>query len=603
MDLSLKDKKYIYNTKSLPGLWDADTSKLTGFEKFKSRWNNGGGEKAMGAAIQGLDAMQQFNSMKYPTNYANDFVGKYGYTEGNIDGFKFQQYKDIDTNAEENRMSQIRDSKIMSGAMTGATTGLSIGTAAGLLAGAGSGAATGAGLGAWLGPIGAVAGLGLGALFGGIFGNSAKNEEEEQMRIAQIKQNNANEFWRTGALSASLRNKALERYGDTSRFNLYSSAFGSENVHTSKGVKPGEPNAKVDNGEIIEGKDGSAHQVVGNPYVTDGEYAKLHNGDNIYSNKLTVPGTNITYAQAYPMMKSIGREKELLALQPISREMAKKTKNKDGLIHAWNGWENLLATVPGFIQSWRDYNDAANDTPHYTDIKPVNPYERKAAEIMAGRRMSAYPQMRAITNEDAAQRYRINMSGGMSAMQKTMANIANNMNSKIARANALANVQQINNQFAKENAELLDKMGAQSMDANMRAQMFNEQQNAAANAARTQQMSMAKRNMLDYATQFAKNAWERNQFDQMMNLYWEQVKNDRMKNQKPSNAPSTWSLNGDINEEQKFEKYAPTPFTSAPFVRKDKFGLPIKDPEFIPDAVKWSFNDMIKMRNLKRKRR
>ena len=547
--MDLRTKKYIHNTKSLPGFdlgeKNIDTSKLTGYEQFKSRWNNGGGEKAMNAAVNGLDAAFQFNSMKTPANYAGDFVGKYGInTDASIDGINYQQYNDINTEAEESRMAQQRDSKIMQGASLGATAGLGIGL--------GTAALTGATVGSWLGPVGAIAGLGLGALFGGIFGNKSKHEEEEQMRIAQIKQNNANEFWRTGALSTALRQKSLERYGDTNRFNLFSSALGSENVHTSKGVKSGEPNAKVDNGEIIEGKDGSAHIVIGNPSITDGEYAKLHNGDNIYSNKLTVPGTNITYAQAYPMMKALGKEKELLALQPISREMTKKTKNGDGLIHAWGGLENILATIPGMIQSWRDYKDISNDDIHRTQLNPFNPYERKAADIMAGRVMSAYPQMRAITNEQAAQTYRINQSGGLSAMQKTMANLTNNMNSKIARANALANVQQINNQFAKENAELLNNMGNTARDATLRAQMFNEQQTAAAHAAKTQGLNMAKRNMLDYATQFAKNAWEKNQFDQMMKLYWADV-NSRNNGIKQQN---TWSLKGDNDFEQNMNTYS-----------------------------------------------
>lgn len=542
--MDLKTRKKIKNG-CLPGfnyaVENVDTKKLTGWEKFKTRWNDGGGEKATDAAIGVLGAAQQFNSMKYPTSYAGDFIGKYGTNNsGSIDGINYQQYNDIDTAAEESRMSKVRDSKIMSGATLGATTGLGVGTAAGLLAGGGGAAAAGAGLGAWLGPIGMLAGAGLGALFGGIFGNSSKNEEEEQMRIAQIKQNNANEFWRTGALSAALRNKELEQYGDTSRFNLFSGVKdGIENVHTNNGIKSGKPNAKVNNGEIIESKDGKAHKVVGNPNVIDGEYAKLKDGDNVYSSTLIVPGTSVTFAQAYPIAKANGKEKELLALQPIARNMAQKYRTTDNLIHAWGGWENVLANGLGLIQSWRDYNDAANDDIHRTAINPFNPYERKAADLMAGRVMSAYPQMRAITNEGATQRYKINQSGGLSAMQKTMANITNSMGSKIARANALANVQQVNNQYAKENAELLDKMGAQYMDASTRAQMFNEQQNAAAQAARTQQMSMAKRNALDYITQFAKNAWERNQFDQMMNLYWENVKNDKMKNKWSNTSTKT----------------------------------------------------------------
>lgn len=548
--MELKTLKYINNTKQLPEY-------NTGWEKFKSRWNDGGGEKAMNSVVNGLDAAFQFNSMKTPANYAGDFVGKYGInTDASIDGINYQQYNDINTEAEESRMAQQRDSKIMQGASLGATTGMGAGMATGML--------LGAKLGGWGGPIGLGIGLLGGALLGGIFGNKSKHEEEEQMHIAQIKQNNANEFWRTGALSTALRQKSLERYGDTNRFNLFSSALGSEKiVHTSDGIKSGKPNSKLDDGELIVKKNGQPGSYVnGNPNKVDSEYGNLKNGESVMSNILEVPGTNMTFAQYYPLAYAAGKGPETLALQAAVRNNNDMKKGK--LIHAWGGLENILATVPGIIQSWRDYKDISNDDIHRTQLNPFNPYERKAADIMAGRVMSAYPQMRAITNEQAAQTYRINQSGGLSAMQKTMANLTNNMSSKIARANALANVQQINNQYAKENAELLNNMGNTARDATLRAQMFNEQQTAAAHAAKTQGLNMAKRNMLDYATQFAKNAWEKNQFDRMMELYWENVKNDRLKaQQKPSTKKST------IDPIPMTKKFINTPKITVPFAPQD----------------------------------
>ena len=130
-------------------------------------------------------------------------------------------------------------------------------------------------------------------------------------------------------------------------------------------------------------------------------------------------------------------------------------------------------------------------------------------------------------------------------MQKTIANITNNMGSSIARANALANVQQLRNQYAKESADLLNQMGTSLMNERTRAQMFNEQMNAQAHASQVQQKYMAKRNMLDYATQFAKNAWERNQFDRLMDLYWQQLATDRMKAVIKDEKPwrPTWAFN------------------------------------------------------------
>lgn len=538
--MDLKVHKYIKNTKQLPKFDKATenydpSKKLTGYEDFKSRWDNGGGQKMMTGLMDTFNTAFQFNSMKTPSNYANDFVGKYGTQENQVQGVKYLQYRDIDTKAEENRMSQERDSKIMQGATLGSTAGLSLGL--------GTAALTGAGLGSWLGPVGAIAGLGLGALFGGIFGNDSKHEQERQLRIAQIKQNNANEFWRSGALSAALMNRELEDVGNTNRFNLFSSALGSENVnvkngkttkkvlaHTSRGVENVNANSKLNDGEIVRNRyKGTEHYVQGDPNQIDGEYGKLEKGDDVVSSTLTIPGTNVTIAQAYPIAKAQGWENELIdVIQPMSREMVKNNKTNKNLLHAWGGLENILATVPGMIQSWSDYNSISNDDIHRTQLNPFHKYEGAISDLMHGRSVSAYPQMQAITNTEAAQRYRINQSGGLTAMQKTMSNLANSMNSKIARANALANIQQIKNQYDKETADMLNNMGSTVMDATTRAQMFNEQMNASAHAAKTQGLNMSKRNMLDYTTQFAKNAWEKSQFDQMMDLYREYVNQDAL---------------------------------------------------------------------------
>lgn len=551
--MDLKTRKYIKNTNQLPEFDVAvenynPSKKLTGYEAFKSRWNNGGGQKMTEGLIDTVNTAFQFNSMKTPSNYANDYVGKYGMQEGQVQGVNYMRYRDIDQKAEESKLVPERDSKIMQGASLGATAGLSLGL--------GTAALTGAGLGSWLGPVGAIAGLGLGALFGGIFGNDSKHEQERQMRIAQIKQNNANEFWRSGALSAALRNRELEDIGNTNRFSLFSSALGSENVnvkngkttkkvlaHTSRGVENVKANSKLNDGEIVRNRyKGTEHYVQGNPNQIDGEYGKLEKGDDVVSSTLTIPGTNVTIAQAYPIAKAQGWENELIdVIQPMSREMVKNNKINRNLPHAWGGLENIIATVPGMIQSWSDYNSISNDDIHRTQLNPFHKYEGAISDLMHGRSISAYPQMQAITNTEAAQRYRINQSGGLTAMQKTMSNLANNMNSKIARANALANIQQINNQYDKETADMLNNMGSTVMDATTRAQMFNEQMNASAHAAKTQGLNMAKRNMLDYTTQFAKNAWEKSQFDQMMDLYWQQVKQDALAehNRNKKDTPAT----------------------------------------------------------------
>lgn len=375
--------------------------------------------------------------MKTPQNTVNDFIGKYGTTNSSIDGVGFQQYNDIDTGAEESRMSSERNSKITSGALLGGTTGLSIGTAAGLFlptavgagagtaaaaGGAAAGAAAGGGFGGLLGPITALAGLGLGALFGGIFGNSAKEEEEERMRIAQIKQDNANEFWRTGALSTALRNKALEEYGDTTRYNLLSgAALGVEKVHTSDGMAYRKPNARLDVGELVVSKSGNKwHTVDGNPNVTDGELGHLKKGEKVATDAMRVPGTNMTFAELYPYAHAAGKDDEFWDTQAMTRNamgigwLPGYRGSFEWLPGYWGGLEsvgglgNIFSTGLGFIQSKSDYDDADNNVPRVTDIKPSNDYDGVARDLMLGRSVSAYPQMRAIAQTGAAQQYRNN---------------------------------------------------------------------------------------------------------------------------------------------------------------------------------------------------
>jgi hypothetical protein len=63
-------------------------------------------------------------------------------------------------------------------------------------------------------------------------------------------------------------------------------------------------------------------------------------------------------------------------------------------------------------------------------------------------------------------------------------------------------------------------MGTTGMNAKLQSDQFNAQALASSSAKKADLMMNDKRNMLDYATQFAKNNWERNQFDRMMELYW-----------------------------------------------------------------------------------
>lgn len=464
----------------------------------------------------------------------------------------------------------------------------------------------------------------LGGIMGSIGGNKAKKAAEAQRAEAEYRAALYNETGRDRAFTDYLRNKQNEEYGNIQNQMLYQFNAGGnyrnsmpltndiKNAYTSSYGKVHTPaNANVGKGEEI-----------GNVYtqetstVKDGPndtaYARLVDGDNVYSNskKLTLPETGMTPAKTIRAAKNKGMlSRELMdyvagrQAEIRDNDMIRAKYGYERLPRFYRGWENFAVNGLGLATSFGDLLGHSSQKTYDPNLQPTHKYADVVKDIMGGIRANPYPIMQDLVNQAGYARYMANNAGGIGAGQRTIANMTANMNNSIARANAILNVQDKNNQFARENAAMLDKMGTSLMDQKSRLDMFNAQTVAASNAKKHDLMQNDKYNILNYATQFAKNAWESNQFDRMMDLYWENVKNDRMKNQKPSGTPSTWSLNGDITKDQRFEKYAPTPFTSTPFVRKDKFGLPIKDPEFIPDAVKWSFNDMVKMRNLKRKRK
>lgn len=532
---------------------------------------------------------------------------------GQVDGMSYDIQSTDSTDAME-RASQERTQGVLGAMGAGAGFGGAVGSVAGPLGGA----------------IGTAAG-GIVGLVGGLFGSSsAKRKAEAARREAERRTIAHNEYGYDMALTQSLRNKEAQRYGGSDSQMLYAASQGLEdvsglnnfvftkkNVFTPGGVtKGGIANANVEKGEkLVENMGGGRYNV---QKVTEGPddtaFAMLSNNTSVMSAREKNPETGNTYAEDTEDYIKQGRLPELLASQAITREL-KNTKNminyKKNMYFAKNkflpglakGWENLAVNGLGFITSLADYGMHKSQDVFNPDINPINKYEGRVVDLMSGRRANAYPVIQNLFENEAGERYRMNNSSALSAGQRTLANIANTFNTRLGRMNALLNVQNMINEYAKDTATMVNQMGTTGMNAKLQSDQINAQTLASSSAKKADLMMNDKRNMLDYATQFAKNNWERNQFDRMMELYWQQVKNDRQKNQNTFGTPSTWSLNGDVTEDQRFEKYAPTPFTSTPFVRKDKFGLPIKDPEFIPDAVKWSFNDMIKMRNLNRKRK
>lgn len=533
--MDLKKRKYIKNGNL--GIKD-----LPGYEK--------GFEQLGGALTSALNTAGTINSLSYPTMYANDYFGSYGQQSNQINGVNYTTLKPIDTQKEEDVLGKQRDTAIMQSGMMGATTGMGLGLGTAAMLGSGATIA-GASAGTILGPAGMILGAGLGALFGGIAGNRAKKEQEHQMAIAQQKQQNFNDSSRSDALTTYLQQEQAKQYGNTASQNLYSVKNGSEgvnpitmqtynkfNVQGSHGKESNYQNAWLDNNEWVEGVDGSAYKVNGKSNKKDSVRGRLNPGDRVASNTIKIPGTNKSIADMYPIAKSEGWENELFGLQRQIKETKEMKHNKSKLAKAAYGIENFMATIPGLIQSWADYRNIANDSSAQTNIVPVNKYENYAGQLMANRHANIYPVMQQITENDAANRYSINASPGLSVAQKTLANLANSYNTRQSIANAIMKGQELDNQYRADEAQMMARLGESSMNAKLNADQFNTQMRAKTHNARIQGMNMAKRNALDYLTQFFKNKWERNQFDKMYELYAQDVAN---RTPKPTNNESNTS--------------------------------------------------------------
>jgi hypothetical protein len=124
---------------------------------------------------------------------------------------------------------------------------------------------------------------------------------------------------------------------------------------------------------------------------------------------------------------------------------------------------------------------------------------------MDGLRISPYTHLRSIDNKEASQRYRINQSGGLSAMQKTAANIVNSMNSRIAAANVLFDTDKQNLEYAKDNANMKYNMGNVLMDAGIKDWQLSKQNTAASKAAQRDMLNKSKYSILNYLGQGIKN--------------------------------------------------------------------------------------------------
>lgn len=473
--MDLKTRKYIKNTKTLPGFKD-------GFFKQAYKWGNENSGK-IGGALNGLSTMVgNWMSNSVAPITAQEMINRGPIAS--VGGAQYQTYEYNDSGVDDQIDAQTTQG-VITGGLTGAAAGASVGGVPGAIVG---------------GVVGTV---------GGVFaGNAAKRDAENKRKAALNTAFNKNEYGRINALTTSLQNEERQRVGDP---NAQSLGFALGKGPGS--YKNGKPNAKVGRGETIVHEDGSAEVIPGFPSTKDTELANIKPGDTIFS--------NYGASQYY---QATGDYQGALMRDEIHRAMVNKKKSGNSkLLRASDGWPNVMSTLPGILTSYGNLKNIKSQEIRNPNLDPFNKYEGMILDAMGRQTFNEYPVMKDLVNQEAAQRYRTQNNGALSSAQRSFMDSVNSMNTRLGRMQALQNIQNMRNQFNQYSSNLLNQMGTSLMSAKQQADMFNEQMLAKAHASKIQGEDMAKRNIMDYITQYYKNDWERRQFDKMYNLYAQDV--------------------------------------------------------------------------------
>lgn len=148
-----------------------------------------------------------------------------------------------------------------------------------------------------------------------------------------------------------------------------------------------------------------------------------------------------------------------------------------------------------------------------------NQYERQALTAMANRRASVYPQLQAMRDVEARNRWAIRNSGGLTGAQKYLANVASGIGLQRNYANVIDAANQLNNQYKGEWANAALQTGTQNAQRMQNSNQYRDEAYARAHGARTQMEQVGMFNMLNAIQQFYANEFKRHQFERTMGLY------------------------------------------------------------------------------------
>lgn len=493
--MELTELKRVQNTGELP--------EYSGGKEWLDKKNSVGGTN-LGAISTGavgmLDMASSIGAASKFNRTADDLLRDAGTSQSNIGGVGYTVQNGLDNKQIESEVSAEN---------TANTVGL-----------VGKGASTGAAIGSLAGPVGGVIGGAVGAvggLIGGLFGGSSKKREmRKQMRLAEIKRINTNDFNRSGALTTVLQNDLAQTEGNQEDQTLYAAANGKESY--SAGGPTSGYNARVSNGEIIANKfTGEMFRVPGIPNNKDGKLAFIRPSDTIISNK-------------YGLSDYVANTGDLEggeAMQGTIMKALGKRGYKNGKLPGFvQGLEaiNAIGNLGlGALSMWDSYNKRREPVKS-PNTYVGNPYENTALYGMAQLRENPYPIMGSILDHAAKVNYAADNAGGLGGGQRAIARQQNALDVYNSISTALADSQLKNNKLRMAYLDAAANIGDKAAARQMQANQWDLDYYSRAHGAREKMADQRRADALTFLQSYLKGVNDIHMYRQMKDMWDKEYK-------------------------------------------------------------------------------
>lgn len=533
-------------------------------------------ENIVNAGAGALGLISQNMAAARPAATTEDLVNNANKVTNSIDGFSFTTYGDGG------------EGKAMSDTSANAT--------ANTLGSMASGAAAGASFGPWGAAVGGAVGL-----IGGLFsGSSARRKQMEAIQRAQKIKANKNESAFDNAYTSALQKKQAEEYGNVEGQQLFQAAYGKRPVWSPNGLVGRKATARVSNGEIIGSlEDGIVTRVPGEKNNKDTKLAALSDGDFVLSNKYGISD----YAAATG---------DYLGALNLQEMLLGKMRNIHGYKNGKLPGFNIGGILPslfnagvGLDQIVRSKNQLSSPSSYVaplTNLQDLHEISMSMLPIYANNR-----------NIEARTRNAIVRSGGLGAGQIASALAANTLNTQLANSQALQQGQIQNNQYKANAITANYQADAQEAARKTAAGQWDYDKYASAHNAAEQQRQMGLYNIANAWREGYKNMWDKEQFDRMYNLYFQDMKNKEMyynslMNKPTAETPQTTALKQSNLDNEMFgdrltRHFAATQPISTYLTDQERISKAVQNaPDFVNLWTK-KVSPVLRRRSIKRRRK